>query len=314
MSKYKYYIFDFSTHSIGTFDLMEKAPEVFTRITPYVFADRKFDRIEDLLGFLNLHNAQTAHEYKEEFGIRAPYSITQSFQDDMCNTYIHTKCSILRFTNHWFRDNISFSGPVADYLWKNRCSVVSARYFMELHNVILSTMVFIPRTSSMFNIVMKNGKITRGVVSRGASGYYLRIIDYYNNAVFKSYNIPREALQKVLGIPLTGDWPESQQLEGVYDIINFVNDFNAEYESDGKIKIQDNEIIYKGCSMSIVQLRNKKWYIKGEDRNIFTLFKVRDMTEMREYANKILGKKFRAGVFPECDSREEILELINKLQ
>lgn len=44
------------------------------------------------------------------------------------------------------------------------------------------------------------------------------------------------------------------------------------------------------------------------------MFKMPDITELRKFIDKTLGRKFRKGLFPECDSKEEIIKLLNEIK
>lgn len=315
MSKYKYYVFE--SMNIGTFDLMSKTVESISNITPYKFNGQEFDCVEDLLCYLNEANAKAAADYKKDFGICPPYTITQCYIDigNFCCTYITIKGNVLRFTNKWIPQGFMFGGPVADFVKAKKNEPFTLNYLDKLHNVILSSMVFTPYRNDEFLITMPDGKELFGKVHHGAHGYFVNISRHGNEYISTSYHIPRQEIQNILQTPWIGDWPETEDKEIMYKIIDFINNFsNVCYLQNDEIRIKDNTIIYKNCQMYITQLKNGKWYICGKMKTILSMFKAQDMNGIREYVNKVLGKKLRAGVFPECDSREEILELINRLK
>lgn len=44
------------------------------------------------------------------------------------------------------------------------------------------------------------------------------------------------------------------------------------------------------------------------------MFKLDSKDKLRTYMNSILGEKKRSGVFPECDSREEVTKLLKTIR
>ena len=43
------------------------------------------------------------------------------------------------------------------------------------------------------------------------------------------------------------------------------------------------------------------------------MFNLGTAAELKVYVNNILGVKRRAGVFPECETKEEVIRLLNKV-
>ena len=64
---------------------------------------------------------------------------------------------------------------------------------------------------------------------------------------------------------------------------------------------------------TIEQNKKGKWYLKGDIDGIFHMFKLSSSAELKVYVNNILGMKRRSGVFPECETREEIEKLITSI-
>lgn len=82
-----------------------------------------------------------------------------------------------------------------------------------------------------------------------------------------------------------------------------------------KIELNGDQIIYGSNKLSIKQSpTNNKWFIAGPFDLILNMFGVETRAELDEYISKQIGKKRRNGVFPNCDSRDEIIKLVESLQ
>ena len=80
-----------------------------------------------------------------------------------------------------------------------------------------------------------------------------------------------------------------------------------------KISIENNVITCQFGMFTIEQNKNGKWYLKGDINDILHMFNLGTVAELKVYVNNILGVKRRAGVFPECETREEIEKLITSI-
>ena len=105
-------------------------------------------------------------------------------------------------------------------------------------------------------------------------------------------------------------------MQTVYKIINYINQHYYAFCSsvDDDFVVSDSGISYCGIIFKIKQHRNGKWYIDGDITKIISMFKMPDITELRKFIDKTLGRKFRRGLFPECDSKEEIIKLLNEIK
>lgn len=82
-----------------------------------------------------------------------------------------------------------------------------------------------------------------------------------------------------------------------------------------KIELNGDQIIYGGNKLSIKQSpTNNKWFIAGPFDLILNMFGAETRAELDEYISKQIGKKRRNGVFPNCDSRDEIIKLVESLR
>lgn len=82
-----------------------------------------------------------------------------------------------------------------------------------------------------------------------------------------------------------------------------------------KIELNGDQIIYGSNKLLIKQSpTNNKWFIAGPFDLILNMFGAETRAELDEYISKKIGKKRRNGVFPNCDSRDEIIKLVESLR
>ena len=171
-----------------------------------------------------------------------------------------------------------------------------------------------------FLIRYADRKTTTAVIWRNAceNRCYLCAYGMANEEIFNSYGIPKGEILKILedaGFEWHGRWPETD-MQTVYKIINYINQHYYAFCSsvDDDFVVSDSGISYCGIIFKIKQHRNGKWYIDGDITKIISMFKMPDITELRKFIDKTLGRKFRRGLFPECDSKEEIIKLLNEIK
>lgn len=121
-------------------------------------------------------------------------------------------------------------------------------------------------------------------------------LDYFNDGIFKS------------------------KIASVYTATSFM-DFIRELNSSiylinrEKIELSGDQIIYGSNKLSIKQSpTNNKWFIAGPFDLILNMFGAETRAELDEYISKQIGNKRRNGVFPNCDSRDEIIKLVESLR
>ena len=98
--------------------------------------------------------------------------------------------------------------------------------------------------------------------------------------------------------------------EHILKILDFINSKRCAMEY-ASFTIKNDTILSNGCVFKIVQTPTGKWYIKGKKDDFPKVFKCSGMEEIREFAIKLFGRR-TTGVFPECNTREELLTLIEK--
>ena len=155
-----------------------------------------------------------------------------------------------------------------------------------------------------------------GMIDRDDEAFYLvgsRLTDFFDEAV-----IAQLLLRNQLNYICDGIF--KSKMASVYTTISFM-DFIRELNSSvyltnrEKIELNGDQIIYGGNKLLIKQSpTNNKWFIAGPFDLILNMFGAETRAELDEYISKQIGKKRRNGVFPNCDSRDEIIKLIESLQ
>ena len=329
MSKYNYYVYEYYSGRLACLDLVE---EDFIsdfvnvhnmRTFQYEFKGKKFETLEEFLSYLRLLNSASAVAYENDSGIKPPYTVRQELHDSELYAHIEFKGLTLSFTPSRVPD-WHLNRPIDKFFEKTKGQLFNIEYMIKLHNFLVNSMVISPLFRSdqarpnQFLIRYADGKTTNAIIWRGGNICYLCSSGMDNKEIFKSYNIPKCEILDILedaGFEWHGRWPETDRLT-VYKIIDYINQhYYAFYPSvDGDFVVLDSDISYCGIIFKIKQRKNGKWYIDGDIALIVSMFEVSDASELRKFVDKVLGKKFRRGLFPECDSKEEIIKLLNEIK
>ena len=327
MSKYKYYIYENFSSRLVCLDLIREAfvsdfVNAYNMQTcQYEFKDKKFETAYEFLSYLRLLNSSTAMNYEDDFGIRPPYKVDQKIIGPRLYTYFEFKNSAVSFTPS-IVPNLHLNKPIDKFFAKTKGQRFDIEYMIKLHNFLYNSMVIRPLNESrnyQFMVTYADGKTTTAIIWRNAceNRCYLCARSMANEEIFNSYNIPKSEILKILedaGFEWNGRWPETD-MQTVYKVINYINQHYYAFcpSVNGNFVVSDSGISYCGIIFKIKQHRNGKWYIDGDITKIISMFKMPDITELRKFINKTLGRKFRKGVFPECDSKEEIIKLLNEI-
>lgn len=155
-----------------------------------------------------------------------------------------------------------------------------------------------------------------GMIYRYGDAFYLvgsKLTDFFDEAVIAQLLL-RNQLNYI------DDGIFKSKIAGVYTTISFM-DFIRKLNSSiylinrEKIELNGDQIIYGNNKLSIKQSpTNNKWFIAGPFDLILSMFGAETRAELDEYISKQIGKKRRNGVFPNCDSRDEIIKLVESLR
>lgn len=332
MSKYTYYVYECYSDRLVCLDLIREAfisdfVNVHNmRTLQYEFKDKKFETLYEFMSYLRLLNSEAAVDYENDFGIKPPYKVRQGLYDLEFCAYIEFKGLTLGFAPSVV-PNWHLNRPIDKFFEETKGQRFDIEYMIKLHNFLINSMVISPLFKNDTNQVGANqfliryadGKTTTAIIWRNVdkSRCYLCARSMANEEIFNSYDIPKSKILKILedaGFEWHGRWPETD-MQTVYKIINYINQHYYAFCSsvDGNFVVSDSGISYCGIIFKIKQHRNGKWYIDGDITKIISMFKMPDITELRKFIDKTLGRKFRKGLFPECDSKEEIIKLLNEI-
>lgn len=325
MSKYKYYIFDYHTKKLACFDLLEEASEsdfisvINLSTLDICFDGRSFEKFDEFLRYISYLNEKTAQEYEANFKIKPPYTVCQGFRDLICYTFFKGKGRLLCFTPEVVPSGRANISPIYDFLQSMMDYSFNVEYMIKLHNFLINSMIVRPGVSGNFRIILPDKKPLNAAVAPTGGGKYclMTLAGVGNDAIFKSYGIAKDLIRRIIeknGYNWRGQWPETDK-GTIYEIINFINQeyYALHPAKEDEIVISGLNIQYNGKSFIIKKHKNDKWYIDGDITEIISMFKMSGITELRKFVDKILGKKFRRGLFPECDSKEEIIKLLNEI-
>ena len=155
-----------------------------------------------------------------------------------------------------------------------------------------------------------------GMIYRYDEAFYLvgsRLTDFFDEAVI-------DKLLLTNNLNYSDDGIFKSKIASVYTAASFM-DFIRELNSSiyltnrEKIELNGDQIIYGGNKLSIKQSpTNNKWFIAGPFDLILNMFGAETRAELDEYISKQIGNKRRNGVFPNCDSRDEIIKLVESLR
>lgn len=154
-----------------------------------------------------------------------------------------------------------------------------------------------------------------GMIYRYDEAFYLvgsRLTDFFDEAVI-------DKLLLINHLNYNGGIFKSK-IASVYTATSFM-DFIQKLNSSiyltnrEKIELNGDQIIYGSNKLLIKQSpTNNKWFIAGPFDLILNMFGLETRAELDEYISKQIGNKRRNGVFPNCDSRDEIIKLVESLR
>lgn len=291
----------------------------------------RFTSENALVSYCVEHNKQVEKEYEEKFKIKPPYLLRPYIDHDgSIAYYVYYRDYGLTFEDmHVMPEldkdiwDIVEDAPIYEFFRIHRGQLFDSAMMTQFHKFALENEVFSPRRANFgrARFAVKLGdRISIAEVRmclRRAEPCFLSFDSKAesNKEVFKYYNISREYLSDLFHIDTTkGDWPYSAE-QTVYDIINFINNTKyANYSIPQGIIIQGNVVKYQSATFTIEQTKNSKWYLCGDINSILEMFKLDSKDKLRTYMNSILGEKKRSGVFPECETRDEIFKLLDKVK
>lgn len=264
---------------------------------------------------INKHNQRTYGRYVEKFKIKPPYYIENAFGvRGMINALVTYKGRSLLLKEYMF---VNEYNDVAPFFAEYEHAKFNIYYMIELHRYILNNQIIRPGqydSGRFIVMILDKSYIANVVVPPDQVHCFLCIQGRSNGAVFNHYKIGKAKVLEVLGIDKWyGDWPETTE-DKVYELINYINECRNSSTNPDKVEISGNEIITDFARLEIKQSKSGKWYISGSLENILKLFHIDDQVKLKQMINNLFGSKRRTGVFPELDSRDDVIKLIKATQ
>lgn len=277
------------------------------------FQDAHYNTIGDLLKYINKRNERMFKYYVEKFGIDPAYFMDQAADaDNVVITTIVTHSDSYHFECDGLIDCeiIEKTIPVFSYADIKEDDRFGAEVLVKMHNSIIKNQVIKPTIYKDVYTARMGSWFAKAKIETTDSGrvpgYHLHflshILNYYHIRYYDfAYVIPDSKL--INGVPIG---PE----EDIRRLINYIN-MTCCVCDGSKFSVNDNIIICNEHKLEITQTRSGKWYIKG---NALLAFGLDSMEAIRKAASDLFGKKRMNGVFPECDSKEDLLRLVEVLR
>ena len=291
-----------------------------TVIFPFELNGKYAGNAHDLVLLINEHNNKVKEKYEAEFKIKVPYFIKHIYSVyGAVNYLLFYRRNELAFYENMIPNPDDFK-VLEPFFSIHKGEKFGAFYMIKLHRYILDNQVVRPRPDSTidkaFTVVIKGKSYLAHVACPGPTSRhcFLATSGAGNNYVLTYYGIGVDEVLNMLGInSWEGNWPETVE-SLVYVLLDYINEHCDAVRISAEFKIDGNKILSPFGEFEIRQTKSGKWYIKGKLQEILNMFHINDKTGLKSIVNSILGTKRRAGVFPELDSREEVIELIKKIQ
>lgn len=281
------------------------------------FQDTHYNTIGDLLKYINKRNERMFKYYVEKFGIAPAYFMDQAADaDNIVITTIVTHFDSYHFECDGRIDDgiIEKTIPVFSYADIKEDDRFGAEVLVKMHNSIIKNQVIKPTIyKDVYTVRMGDlfAKATIKTIDGGrVPSYHLHFLSHPDSVIFNYYHIrysdfayaiPDSELSN--GIPVG---PEKD----IRSLINYINMTCCVCDSS-KFSVNDNIIICNKYKLEITQTRSGKWYIKGD---ALLAFGLDSMEVIRKVASDLFGKKRMNGIFPECDSKEDLMRLVEVLR
>ena len=333
MNNFVYYIYNDINNCVYSLDLLSetvtKSLDFWINAqTGYHFFHGTFNSKPELLRCLNDLNQVTANSYTRKFLIDPPYYVKQSWQPvtNILSTRITAYNMVCTFIAEGGPTGCENGTELEKFLFMNREKRFDIYYLTRIHKFLIKSKIVRPVVNDgrplprliddiLFNVALGTGDTTTARIDK-FGGFFLNLKGCTNDQIFKTYGIEKASLQRFLTKPIvtTQYWPEDT-LDSLARIVNYINNnFYAFRVPKTTLSISGNEIMFFGTPLFVLQLKNGKWYIKGDMEKICQLFGVSTCAELRRFVDRTIGEKIRHGVFPECDSRDEIFKLLDKVK
>lgn len=282
----------------------------------------KYFKVEsEFVQAVNDFNTLMAQRYFEKFKILVPYRL--ECQLSFCITeepdyyiYISTHDRCYRFLyGKETPENFTEFARILNI----ETGTFNLRYMLDLHTVLLNSVVFragYGRSKYCYTINCGKDSFCAHVAkSRSRAGCYFLDLNSNNpnDYIFEYYNVNRQNIIDLLTVNCwNGRWPEDVE-STIYAIMQYMNKTYIANANFG-FEIDDDAVMSNGIKYLFKQTKKGGWFLSGDIEKVLQMFGLDSVDSLRKTANLYLGAKNRPGVFPECDTKEELINLIKMLK
>ena len=278
---------------------------------PCTFINNEVNSYDELKQVLINENTSRLFEYQRTMGHKPVLEIATTNKRSKFTISFYDQVIYEEFEDGTIAIANNLSKAVRRVL--NSTDTIFTKYQMLLEFLPIKTIgKYIFRLGRNENL----NRSMNSMIYRCGDAFYLvgsRLTDFFDEAVITQLLLKNQ-------LNYIDDGIFKSKISSVYTTISFM-DFIQKLNSSvyltnrEKIELNGDQIIYGNNKLSIKQSpTNNKWFIAGPFDLILNMFRAETRAELDEYISKQIGKKRRNGVFPNCDSRDEIIKLVESLR
>lgn len=283
----------------------------------YKLYGKYFKAEDEFIQAVSDFNMSMAQRYFDKFKIHAPYRLECQLLFYMTgpteyNIYISAYDRCFRFT--YGKDTPENFKEFAR-IRNIEPGTFNLRYMLNLHTALLNSVVFragYDRNKFCYTVNCGENSFCAHIEkSRVKPGCYFldSSPSVPNGFVFEYYNVNKQNIKDLLTVDSwIGKWPEDVE-STIYAIMQYMNRTyiaNANFS----FRMDDDAVIFNGTRYPFKQTKKGGWFLSGNIEKILQMFELDSVDSLRKTAKLYLGAKNRPGVFPECDTKEELINLI----
>lgn len=316
-----YLFYDRRSKHLEQLDLLSNYSESMSCRTAdgdkYKLYGKYFKAEDEFIQAVSDFNTLMAQRYFEKFKILAPYRLECQLLFYMTGTteyciYISAYDRCYRFTyGKETPENFTEFARIRNI----EPGTFNIRYMLNLHTALLNSVVFragYDRNKFCYTVNCGENSFCAHIEkSRARTGcYFLDFnLNISNGYVFEYYNVNRQNIMDLLTVnSWSGKWPEDVE-STIYAIMQYMN---RTYIANANFSfvIDDDAVMFNGTRYPFKQTKKGGWFLSGNIEKILQMFSLDSVDSLRKTAKLYLGAKNRPGVFPECDTKEELINLI----
>lgn len=283
----------------------------------YKLYGKYFKAEDEFIQAVSDFNMSMAQRYFDKFKILAPYRLECQllfYPTGMTeyNIYISACDRCYRFT--YDKDTPANFTEFAR-IRNIEPGTFNLRYMLNLHTALLNSVVFragYDRNKFCYTVNCGENSFCAHIAKSRvrANCYFLDFSpNIPNNYIFEYYNVNRQDIRDLLTVSSwNGKWPEDIE-STIYAIMQYMNRIyiaNANFS----FGIDDDAVMFNGTRYPFKQTKKGGWFLSGNIEKILQMFNLDSVDSLRKTTKLYLGAKNRQGVFPECDTKEELINLI----